>query len=84
MYIRNFLKKRKLDNSLNEQLDKTNSLPIETNSTNTVDITDWSKDGSFTEQIENVDDKEVVYYKNDIGNYLKIINIDETSKFDIS
>lgn len=83
MDIRNFFKKRKLDESLNGLLCKTNSLIIETNSTSTVDITDLSKGGSVTEQVENVSDKEVAIYKNDIGNYLTIVNIDDDVKFDI-
>ncbi|VVC43373.1 Hypothetical protein CINCED_3A008447 [Cinara cedri] len=70
MDIRNFFKKPKLDDSLNGSLDKTKSLTVETNSTSAVDITDLSKGGSFTEQVENVYDKEVDYYKNDIGHYL--------------
>lgn len=43
MDIRNFFKKPKLDDSPNGPLDKTKSLTIDTNSTNTVDITDLSK-----------------------------------------
>lgn len=31
----------------------------------------------------NVDDKNVIYYKNDIGNYLIIENIDDALKLDI-
>jgi hypothetical protein len=42
-----------------------------------------SKGGSFTEQVENVYDKEVAYYKNDIGHYLANVNIDDSLKFDI-
>lgn len=64
-------------------MDKTKCLTIETNSTSTVEITDLSKSGSFTEHIENVDDKEVTYYKNDIGHYLANVNFDDALKFDI-
>lgn len=58
-------------------------MTIETNSTSTVAITNLSKGGSFTEQVENVDDKKVAYYKNDIGHYLANVNIDDTLMFDI-
>lgn len=83
MDIRNFFKKPKLDDSLNGPLDKTKSMTIETNSTSTVAITNLSKGGSFTDQVENVEDKEVAYYKNDIGHYLENVKIDDALKFDI-
>ncbi|KAF0752180.1 52 kDa repressor of the inhibitor of the protein kinase-like [Aphis craccivora] len=83
MDIRNFFKKPKLDDSLNGPLDKTKSMTIETNSTSTVAITNLSKGGSFNDQVENVEDKEVAYYKNDIGHYLENVKIDDALKFDI-
>lgn len=83
MDIRNFFKKPKLDDSLNGPLDKSKSMTLETNSTSTVAITNLSKGGSFTDQVENVEDKEVAYYKNDIGHYLANVKIDDALKFDI-